>query len=202
MDEWYKQKEVQVDPDSGLLELGFSTFFLNRTNRSGIISGGVIGGKQQKGKWDLSARFNKEDLVRRIQKIGRYRNRISVHNLDAKKFLQRIVPQLPARSLVYLDPPYYVKGQQLLYTNYYKPKDHAEIAALVNGLECKWIVSYDNVPEISQLYEGLPNRDYDISYSAQERYAGSEMMFFSPDLRLPAVDDPARVPKSAFIRYT
>lgn len=201
MHEWHKQKEVQADSNSGLLELGFATFFLNRTNRSGIISGGVIGGKQQNGKWSLDARFNKEDLIRRIQKIGRFRNRISVYDLDAKVFLQRIVPQLPERSLVYLDPPYYIKGQQLLYTNYYKPEDHAGIAALVNNMECKWIVSYDNVPEISQLYEGLPNRDYDISYSAQERYAGSEMMFFNPDLRLPVVDDPVRVPKSAFIEY-
>jgi len=60
MDEWYIQKQVFTDKDPAfLLELGFATFFLNRTNRSGILNAGVIGGKYQTGEWKIDARYPK-----------------------------------------------------------------------------------------------------------------------------------------------
>src|SRR5258708_30324184 len=102
MQEWRKQKSIQRDRDNySLLELGFSTFFLNRTNRSGILTGGVIGGKNQTGGWKIDARFNKSDLIQRIQRIARYANRISIYNLDAIEFIRTIVPRLPKKTLVY-----------------------------------------------------------------------------------------------------
>lgn len=194
MDEWYRQKNVQANPsDHSVLDLGFSTFFLNRTNRSGILTGGVIGGKEQLGVWRLDARFNKDDLVARIQRIARYSHRIRVYNSDAAEFVIHELPKLPPRSLVYLDPPYYSKGNGL-YENHYTPMDHVTIARLVSrGLKQSWMVSYDNAPEISRLYAGFRNIQYDLSYSAQKRYAGSEIMFFSKDLIVPAVSNPAQV---------
>ena len=69
MAEWRQQREVYGRRETADLdELGFATLFLNRTNRSGIIGGGVIGGKQQHGAWGLDARFTKSDLVQRIKK--------------------------------------------------------------------------------------------------------------------------------------
>ena len=94
MDVWNQQKRVQSASCQSLLELGFSTFFLNRTNRSGIISAGVIGGKNQTGKWKLDARYNKEDLIVRIAKIARYRERINLYNEDAVTLLRDIIPHL------------------------------------------------------------------------------------------------------------
>jgi DNA adenine methylase len=191
MDEWYRQKEVQANAaQHSLLELGFSTFFLNRTNRSGIIKGGVIGGKGQTGKWKLDARFNKVDLTERIRKIARYRSRIHLHNLDAKDFILGVLPGLPAETLVYLDPPYYVKGEGL-YDSFYTHADHLEISRLVKrSIKQHWIVSYDAEPAIEKLYAKCNGITYGLNYSAQDRYEGAEVMFFSKSLRIPDIANP------------
>lgn len=189
IDEWFNQRVIQqTAPDHDLLILGFSTFFLNRCNRSGIIKGGVIGGKDQAGKWKLDARFNKTDLLRRIKQIARFKSRISLHNLDVVDFLYLTIPVVPDNTLVYLDPPYYVKGKGL-YANHFTPNDHAILAEQVSaGLAGKkWIVSYDNVPEIAGIYERYQKLVYGLSYSAQARYQGSEIMFFSDFLVIPPI---------------
>lgn len=194
IEEWQRQKAIQTDSSNySLLELGFSTFFLNRTNRSGIILGGVIGGKQQTGKWKLDARFNRDDLAKRIERIGRYAKRISLYKRDAADFITTILPTLPSKTLVYLDPPYYVKGQGL-YENHYTHQDHVQIASLVSTkINQPWLVSYDAAPEIVNLYNKFRNIRYDLSYSAQNRYAGAEIIFFSSRLAVPTVLHPARV---------
>jgi DNA adenine methylase len=194
MAEWYRQKAVQRAQDKhSLLELGFSTFFLNRTNRSGIIWAGVIGGKEQSGDWKLDARFNKDDLIRRIETIALYRSRIQLYNLDAGELIATVLPCLPAQTLVYLDPPYFVKGQGL-YENHYKPEDHLEIATMVmEEIDLPWIVSYDHAPEIVEMYAGCRSIQYGINYSAQDKYKGAEVMFFSDDLVIPDVANPAKL---------
>lgn len=189
--QWKKQRVVQTAKDASQLELGFSTLFLNRTNRSGIIKGGIIGGKDQAGDWKLDARFNRDDLIKRIQKIASYAPRISLYNLDAADFLTEIVSGLPKQSLVYLDPPYYVKGREL-YENHYKPDDHAKIAALVGKIKQRWIVSYDAVPAIKKLYAEYEREIFGLRYSAQDRYAGQEIMVFCPGLKTPASVEPWR----------
>lgn len=194
MDEWYRQKAIQNDPDNhSRLEIGFSTFFLNRTNRSGIIWGGVIGGKNQDGPWKLDARFNKDDLIRRIEKIALSRSRIKLYNLDAADLIKTILPTLPRKTLIYLDPPYYVKGQGL-YENHYVHDDHVSIARLVKKhISHHWIVSYDHAPEIVAMYKGCPTITYGINYSAQDRYKGAEAMFFSKKLVVPDVKNPVKL---------
>jgi len=195
-----QQKAVQLQPhDVSLLDLGFSTFFLNRTNRSGILTGGVIGGKDQTGKWKIDARYNKEDLIQRIKKIALYRNRITIYNQDAADLIREVLPTLPQKSLVYLDPPYYVKGQDL-YQNYYKHDDHAAIAKLVTEIPQRWMVSYDNRPEVAELYKGYPTLAYDYYYSAADRYQGTEVLFFSQDLILPPVSNPGDLKKTRRVR--
>lgn len=196
MDEWQRQKALQNDPNTDLLQLGFSTFYLNRTNRSGIISGGVIGGKEQKGKWKLNARYNKKDLISRIEKIARFQSRIHLGNQDAILFLQSTVPHLPDRSLLYLDPPYFVKGQQMLYKSYYRAEDHQELSRYIASLNVRWIVSYDETPEIRALYRDFRSLDYSIHYSAQDRYKGAEVMFFCDQLIVDEVADPSKVKRT------
>jgi DNA adenine methylase len=191
IEEWERQQQVQDDTDSDQTALGFSTFFLNRTSRSGIIGGGIIGGKQQTGKWKIDARFAREDLIRRVRKIARHRNRITVSSHDAAAYLETELPKIDT-PFVYLDPPYYVKGGHL-YQDSYKPGDHAAIAALVHKLDIPWMVSYDAVPQIDALYRPAPHVAYDLSYSAQERYKGKEIMFFDANLILPEVESPANV---------
>lgn len=169
------------------LTLAFATFFLNRTNRSGILNGGMIGGRSQNSNWKLDARYNKPDLIDRIERIGRASRRISLTNMDAIEFLSTYYPSWNRKTLVYLDPPYFDKGPDL-YPNFYKPNDHAGVANTVGSLKnVSWIVSYDDVEPISCLYEGRNWLRYTIGYSARECGRGREAMFASPDLCLPPV---------------
>ena len=194
MRQWHRQKAVQDDVlNHTPLELAFSTFFLNRTNRSGILKAGVIGGKEQTGKWKLDARFNKINLVNRIQQIARFADQITVFNLDAAKFIRNMIPKLPRKTFVFLDPPYYVKGKDL-YEHHYAHKDHVRIANLVKAyVKRPWLISYDDAPEIRQLYTGFHQQLYKLSYSAQDRYKGAEVLIHSKRLTVPSVVSPLHV---------
>jgi DNA adenine methylase len=185
--EWHRQKAVhsQAD-DASLLECGFAAFFLNRTNRSGVIaSGGMIGGTRQTGNWKIDARYNKQELIRRIEAIASFRGRITLHNSDSAELLRSLLPTLPARSFLYLDPPYYVKGQRRLYANFYVHKDHAEVAGILENAKAPWIVSYDDTKEIRALYKKFRSVRYKLGYSANEVCSGAEVMFFSDNLQVP-----------------
>ncbi len=186
IDSWQRQKEVQKNKrKSNLLELGFSTFFLNRTNRSGIIKAGVIGGNDQKGNFKIDARFNKEELKSRIQKIAQYKDRIDLHNLDAIELIKKIRKTLPNKTLIYFDPPYYLKGKEL-YVNHYKHEDHILVSQMINGLnEHKWLVSYDNALEIKKMYKKNKQFEYGLNYSAVNSTTGKEVMFFHKDIYIP-----------------
>ncbi len=184
---WHRQKEIQRNAArADVLALGFSTFFLNRCNRSGILNAGVIGGLNQTGEWKLDARFNKEDLIRRINLIARHRNRISLTRMDAVAFVERLAPALGDDSFIYLDPPYYEKGGDL-YEHHYRHDDHQRVADSVAGLagNVRWMVSYDDHPAIHELYADFRSLRYTLSYTAQARCRGREAIFFSPQLQVP-----------------
>lgn len=195
IEEWKRQFAIHRATDEHtLLDLGFSTFFLNRTNRSGILTGGVIGGQNQDGEWKIDARYNKSALCKRIERIALYRTRIRITNLDAAAFITGVLPSLPKKSLVYLDPPYYVKSKRL-YSNLYTHEGHEGIAKMVRKkITQPWIVSYDYAPEILAMYDGCPSLMYGLNYSAgKHRYEGCEAMFFSKGLSVPDVKNPAKL---------
>lgn len=188
MDTWNAQRAVQQRKETeNLLSLGFSTFFLNRTNRSGILSGGVIGGKEQTGNYLIDARYNKRDLIERIEYVVGYRDLIELTSMDAVALIQRYKRTPAAKTLVYLDPPYYVKGRDL-YLNYYNDDDHRAIAEAIKKYKGKWIISYDAVPFISELYCEYRQKEYYLSYSAGNPARGKEIMVYSDGLIIPEED--------------
>jgi len=189
--EWKKQKNIQKNQhDFDSLEIGFSTFFLNRTNRSGILKAGIIGGFEQNGEWKIDARFNKTDLIKRIKRIALFKNRIKIYNQDAVELIPQIVKELPSNSLIYFDPPYYKKGRDL-YINFYNHDDHEKICKVINNIsDVKWIISYDNVKQIRDLYTNFRQTTFDINYHAGNASKGSEVFVFSDNLRVPDLESP------------
>ncbi len=193
-DEWHQQRAIQraMAPDE--LDLAFSTFFLNRTSRSGILTGGIIGGYSQSGNWKIDARWRSDDLIRRIRRIARFKSRITLTRIDTAEYLRTELTNVE-RPFVYLDPPYYVKGSTL-YENFYSHDNHAEIASLVRELDVPWVISYDAAAEIDDMYRGFERRGYDLVYSAGARQQGHEVMFFSKGLHPPVVATPSMVPEA------
>lgn len=187
IDEWHKQREVQKCKTSKIVELGFSTFFLNRTNRSGILKAGVIGGLEQNGNYLLDCRFNKKELLKKIQRIALYKERIKLTKIDAEKFIKVDIKKLPERSLINIDPPYYKQGPGL-YCSFYKHEDHENLASAIKQIVQPWMLTYDDVPEIRSLYSDLPSISKSLNYSAQVKRIGVEYMVFSNKVTIPDLE--------------
>lgn len=185
IDEWHRQKAIWSSKDmSDSLTLGFSAFYLNRTNRSGIIEGaGPIGGYSQVSKWKLDARFNRRQQIQNISAIANYRDQIKISNVDALDFISSRFEE--PRTFCYLDPPYYIKGSKL-YRNSYGHTDHVEIMKrLAENREATWVVSYDDVPQIREIYAGFQPISYALNYSAGSNGTGREVIYFSDSLLAP-----------------
>lgn len=183
--EWRRQREIYR---RGLSEnkfaLGFSTFFLNRTNHSGILNAGMIGGEAQKGKWRVSARFNPDELVRRLERVHSYKERIRLSCSDAAIFLHH--HRRGRNKLIYLDPPYFGTGRNLYYSAY-RPSDHIAVRDAVLKLKCHWLVSYDNVKSVRELYRCYRARRIQWRHTARVSQHGNEIIYFSPQLVIPSV---------------
>ena len=174
---WKKCKEIHKRAQIvSSFELAKATFFLNRTNISGILKGGVIGGIEQKGKYKINARFNKSNLIDRIQRIKSVSNRIFVSNYDGIRFIENL-DKSKEKIFIYLDPPYYQKGADL-YMNFYSQKDHRKLSEKVKQLRNKWIISYDNNEFILNLYAEKQKITHRLSQSASNR-TDDELFIFS-----------------------
>lgn len=185
IEEWHAQRAIQQNKfNADLLDLGFSTFFLNRTNRSGVLKAGVIGGLNQKGPYKIDARCNKDQLIERIQLIAKHKDKFTLHNDDAINLLRRY-RNIAQKNLIYLDPPYYVKGREL-YVNFFKDADHIALSqAIQQRRNMNWIITYDNHSFISSLYANAKVLSYAQSYSAGTTKQGAELLFCKHDLIIP-----------------
>ncbi len=176
VENWEICRDIYKNEKDDMLKLGKATIFLNRTNISGVIKGGVIGGKEQQGKYKIDARFNKYEIIKKIKLITSLRERIHLFNMDGINFIEKLNKDV----FIYLDPPYYKKGSKL-YMNFFQDKDHEELSFFIQSIKNKWIVSYDNEIFIKQLYEKFPQITYNL-YQSTSNKKGKEIIIFSDKL--------------------
>lgn len=186
IEEWEHQRQIYLTNNKKYsYELGFATFYLNRTNRSGIIKGGVIGGKEQSGQWTLDVRFNRDALSKRVQKVAAHKNKIHVYNKDISSFLLHYAERYAGNAIVYFDPPYYEKGREL-YLNFFKHEDHVRIRSEIERLNnIDWVITYDDCPEIRDLYSEHICRRMQWNYSAATKRTVNEIMIFESERMIP-----------------
>ncbi|NLN47814.1 MAG: DNA adenine methylase [Clostridiales bacterium] len=184
-DEWRRQRNIYLRRNtSDSLSLGFATFFLNRTNVSGIIKGGMIGGNNQQGPNPIDARFNKLNLINKINNIAARKEQIHIFNLDAKELLQSQNLRQFYKVFINFDPPYVKKGAKL-YKNSFNEDDHRELAKKIARCERKWIVTYDICPLVAEIYSAYRYSYLDVTYSIRNSKKAKEYIFFSDNLILP-----------------
>ena len=182
IDEWYRQREIYSSATTYSLDLAFATLFLNRTNRSGILNAGPIGGYSQSGEWKLNVRFEKDAIIEKINSIAKEKKKIAIYNKDIISFLRNYAPTFEGDMFIYFDPPYYNKGQKL-YKNFFTPQDHQRIHDVITQeVAAPWIITYDDVGQIAEMYRDYEMRRFDLTYSAANKGTASELMIFS-DIR-------------------
>lgn len=176
IDEWRKQREIyrrrhemDVDP----LALGFATFYLNRTSRSGVLGAGVIGGFAQQGSYKIDARYDKAVLKARIEKLAELSERIRVTKQDGAARLREYLPK--DNVFAYVDPPYVEKGSSL-YMSAFKKEDHIALARVLNGYaNTNWVLTYDVADLIRSLYKARDVSEFRLLYSAHLRGSNDEL---------------------------
>jgi DNA adenine methylase len=182
--EWTRQREAYMRADrDDHLTLGFATFYLNRTNRSGVLNGGPIGGHDQTGNYKIDARFNKKTLLERLRLIRLYASKISVRGTDGVAIIEEFADN--QTSFIYADPPYFMKAGSL-YLNSFKHDDHARLANCLNQVakSANWILTYDNVPDVPALYPDRRRIQIGVNYSARHVIRAKEILVYSDKLRL------------------
>lgn len=183
--EWKKQKRIYTQADrEDYLNLGFAFFYLNRTNRSGVLNGGPIGGLDQTGPYKIDARYNRAGLLERLRLLALYREHITVLNEDGVRVIGRYARR--KKTIIYADPPYFNKAGTL-YMNSFAERDHAALAKVLNGTaDRRWVLTYDDVPEVEQFYPDRRQQSISLSYSARRVIKAREIIIYSDGLTLPS----------------
>lgn len=185
IEEWNRQRYIYENKQNySKIDIAIATLFLNRTNISGVIKGGPIGGIKQNGKYKIDCRFNKKTLINKIQKIYNYKDKIELYNMEANEFIKKIITKREDNTFIYLDPPYFQKGP-ILYKNFFNKENHKELSNVIkDNLEnYNWIVTYDNNEIIKEMYNTYKIETFDLPYSAGNNKKGKEIMIYSNMLK-------------------
>lgn len=175
---WYTSRKIVEDASTSSFELGFATFFLNRTSRSGIVSGsGPIGGYNQQGNWKIDARFNRDALAERVLWLGSMKSHIKFTQEDGLTFLSKSASRLPIdQTLFFIDPPYVIAGGRLYLDLMNEAKHIALSDMLQEGTLPHWILTYDDHPLIRSLYAERTIMDLTVIYSLQNKRTEREIL--------------------------
>lgn len=169
------------------LEIGFAGLFLNRTSFSGILKSGPLGGLNQKSQYKIDCRFNKEKIIKNIQLLSTFRDRIEIYNMDAIDFLrQKTKYKRNNKTFVYIDPPYYEKGPSL-YRYYYNQQMHKDLSKFIKTKSYPWLISYDNSVEIKKMYRNSKQQHIYLDYSINTHMKAKELLI--SNLEIPPIEN-------------
>ncbi len=185
IEEWHQQRSVYLEGAADDLDLGFATFYLNRTNRSGILDARPIGGLEQTGKWRIDARFDREKLSARMRVLSRYASRVVIREEDGIGLVERCLAD--GDSFIYADPPYLAQGDDL-YLDTFSWDDHERLSEILRSAPTGWLLTYDADPRVrSDLYRGLRCAEFQTSHTAAQQHVGDEYAVFADRLVVPSL---------------
>lgn len=182
--EHYRHIDVPVEPL--IVDLGFSALFYSRTNFSGILNAGPIGGQRQTGKYKIDCRFKKDRLIRDILFLYQYRDRVQVVFADGLSFISTHSRTWANKNtFVYVDPPYYIKGRSL-YRHFFSDEQHIRLAHELKSAHFPWLLSYDNCTFVNSLYSNNEDRfkfrHLYFDYSARQARREAELLISNVEI--------------------
>ncbi len=186
--EWHKQREAYFDVSRPLQERAYAFFYLNRTNRSGVLFAGPIGGKKQDGKYLLGARFNREGLISRARTIADLASSIDFRRSNAVTLCRAVAAEHTAiggKYFLYLDPPYYEWGPEL-YISTFSPRQHMYLAsALAQIGSVPWLLSSDCHPDAIETYSRFNQAQVSMNYSIHQHRKATELLVWPSWTKMP-----------------
>lgn len=187
VDEFFRIKNELLNPhslqESNIVTCGFYKLAVHQMSYSGLgtKAGGPIGGRSQKSKYSVSCRWSPEYICNKIDFYHAYLSRCNLKgNTCYCNDFSHLIEDDSKKAFIYLDPPYFIKGNEL-YQFGFSEDDHVRLAKLLKDTKHSWLLSYDDCPEIMDLYNGWANIKQlaNVSYSINTSRSKPELLISS-----------------------
>lgn len=172
-------------PENNLERAG-RWFYLNRTSYSGIMN-------FQNMYFGYGDKYSMQPK-NWARNILRTNNKLTDVILTSQDF-ETIIETAPDGALLFIDPPYFNADQDKFYNHYFTKADHYRLEACLryHSDRLKLFITYDNIPEIRELYSWMTEmHDKEWNYCIQrtddqkngtakkgERYKGKELFILN-----------------------
>jgi DNA adenine methylase len=176
-----------------IVEHGFKKLAIHQMSYSGLgtKSGGPLGGRRgliQSVKYPINCRWSPTYICKKIDKIHTQLSRHTIKNQSCTCLDFENIISDNTNALIYLDPPYYIKGNSL-YQCGLTVEDHQRLARLLKQSRHLWVLSYDDCEEIKKLYDWahiqpINNVNYTITKSRQSPKIKSELLIYPRNFTL------------------
>lgn len=128
------------------LEAAARWFYLNRTSYSGIM-------KPQNCYWGYGDKYSMrpENWPRNIRRTSEKLQNVKFTSWD----FEQVIKTVPDDAFLFVDPPYFNADQDKFYTYSFSRNDHYRLCKILKEHKdrIKFLITYDNSPEIRDLYE-------------------------------------------------
>jgi DNA adenine methylase len=145
--DFYKFKNEEADND---FDKAFQKIVIHQISFSGLgmMAGGPLGGREQKGAYNVLSRWRPEKISANIEKCSNLLN--SADGKITNESWETVLTEANDNGrFIYLDPPYYERGANLYIAG---DIDHAAMAEELQSKD-NWLLSYNDLPEIRKLYK-------------------------------------------------
>jgi DNA adenine methylase len=168
VDAFYEFRDTLLAPKpilclwDDICEYGFKKLALHQISYSGLgtKSGGPLGGKEQKSKYKINSRWSAANICKKINRIFDLFSGIDLDctNTDFEHLLNS------EDALIFLDPPYYEVGNSL-YQCGFTIEDHVRLSNILMKTSNRWVLTYDDHPEIRNLYSWAKIEEISMTYT-------------------------------------
>ncbi len=162
-----------------MVRIGFQKLVLHQTSYSGLgtKSGGPLGGNLQRSNYKIDDRWSPDALQVKIDAIHEQLSKLEVR-ITHHDFAE-LITDTSQTALIYLDPPYYVNGNAL-YQHGLDKDGHLRLAELLKSTDHRWVLSYDDCPEVRALYYWANVMTVSVNYSIAGARREQELLICPP----------------------